>query len=69
MLKIARQSFCRENRTYCGSNFDTFGNMRFEDYSSQPWSDPDLWDGSFNWGIITFDNLAAASLTIFQVTS
>mmetsp|Transcript_73765 Transcript_73765/g.210346 ORF Transcript_73765/g.210346 Transcript_73765/m.210346 type:complete len:1047 (-) Transcript_73765:287-3427(-) len=53
------------NRTWCGSNFDAFGNSRFAEGIASI-SDPDLWTGDFNWGFTTFDNLAAAWLTIFQ---
>lgn len=51
------------SKSTCGSNYDAKGNARF--------NDPDvmksaLYVEDLNWGFTTFDNIAAAFLTIFQ---
>jgi hypothetical protein len=58
------------NRT-CGSNYDSFGNMRFSSRTGNETEDKIMllsgnYVGDLNWGFTTFDNLLIASLTIFQ---
>lgn len=49
--------------TYCGSNFDVFGNARFVDavHMRHP-----SWAADRNWGFTTFDTFIDAFNTIFQ---
>lgn len=55
---------------YCGSNFDFFGNARFQKVSdvilTNPTKDPDLYSEDYAYGYTTFDHLGLAMLTIFQ---
>lgn len=51
------------SKRYCGSNYDAAGNSRFE--NSQVMKSP-LFVQDLNWGFTSFDNIAAAFLTIFQ---
>lgn len=58
---------------WCGSNFDAFGNPRFEGgvIGEVEWGTEDLmkdatYINGLNWGFTTFDSIADAFLTIFQ---
>lgn len=52
--------------TYCGSNYDDYGNPRFSDRENVQ---SGIWYEGGNWGCTTFDNIFAAFLTIFQCVS
>ena len=49
--------------TYCGANTDWRGNARFRDALAMARA---TYNPDFNFGITTFDNIAAGFLTIFQ---
>ena len=49
--------------TFCGSNFDNFGNARFADWRAQR---AVMWSEGRNFGITTFDDILRGFVTIFQ---
>lgn len=52
---------------WCGSDFDYYGNRRFEKGPQvPPYLDKSIYTEDLLWGFMTFDNLARALLTIFQ---
>lgn len=60
-----------QNRT-CGSNYDAFGNPRFEN-TLEPYGLPRMDSGVFiqglNWGLTNYDSFWPAFVTTFQVVS
>uniref|UniRef100_A0A7S2F8U8 Calmodulin n=1 Tax=Florenciella parvula TaxID=236787 RepID=A0A7S2F8U8_9STRA len=60
------------NNTWCGSDYDSWGNPRFLD-SDAPYGMPrnqgPMFSGDFNFGFTTFDNILASFTTIFQSVS
>ena len=58
--------------SWCGSNFDPFGNLRFVD-TVTPYGFPLMksgtWSEDYNWGITQFDNIGQSFVTIFQAVS
>jgi hypothetical protein len=69
--------------SWCGSNFDAYGNRRFSDFdhfgTSNPtgkdmyrngkyvYNDRDMFIGDLNYGYTNFDSFGTAIITIFQV--
>lgn len=57
----------RADWRWCGSDYDIYGNRRFEGGPQiPPYLDKSIYEEDLLWGFMTFDNLARALLTIFQ---
>ena len=61
-----------QSRTYCGSEFDRWGNERFT-YRKAPYGYSRMlaatYNENFNWGFTSFDTFGASMTTIFQCVS
>jgi hypothetical protein len=50
-------------RSWCGSNFDVYGNSRFDDLQVMR---ADLFTRDTNWGFNNYNNIFTTSVTVFQ---
>ena len=74
-LQVSRRRYqrrFRHARTYCGSEYDRWGNARFTDLNF-PYGFTRMLAGTYNedfaWGFTNFDHFGAAITTIFQCVS
>lgn len=55
-------AIAEESWSWCGSNMDAYGNMRFGD---SIYRDPAIYYSDLNYGVTNFDNFGRAILVIY----
>lgn len=53
--------------TWCGSDYDAYGNPRFLNIAADPSNDASVYFNDLNYGYTNFDNFGRSFLTVYQV--